>query len=950
MLRFIDSHYKYGSLIPLDEFEGFTKQLKLNSDQINNIKEELYLMYVRIGPSYKALFEELDTFIDEEKNIEVKVLNTWYKNRKINPISQERIERVLLSRGYSIMGREKQNKDLENIRSASELLNYIVEYYEESKEISNKKLRSFFDQYKIEKRDQNWIYKELEILDFKITISEFDKVLNEVLLLFDQGKTIEKDELKNWFENEHISLNVQTKVIKYLEKNGYIIRKFSENESVNTLISYIAQTYGKRKKISRELLVDLFHQYDIDSKEQKMILNELKVLNFSITIPTRVLNLKKLLPMIPDDEEFDLNQLEKWYVDEEVREINHKRTVSDSDLEEEDITVEFPYEEEIKKLVSDQSANGFIDKAILTQWYKKEDISIAIQEQIEVYIRQNGFAISEQNLQEDIQKDGNIEIFIDFIYDNFKFGSQLSEEYLDNLFNKFHITKNSEEAVYQELESLNISIIRTNASIFEQKLAQLLQLIDSNKSIDSLKIKEWYEEENIKDQDKTKILDYLQSNEYVIIDTDSFEDEVDESVNKLTDYIESHLKFGSSISERQFNTLLGEFQIKDQNQNYIYELLKSLQINVIKSEEPFQHEIAQLVSFIGESQEIRETALKEWYKNFGIDQNGQLVIRAYLDSNGFSVINNRKRLMEDPGLEFLEGIDSRPLEQLLASEEFKEVMDSFEEIADSRYNIDYLESYAEGNFEVQSDALEKIVVANSRLVMKIVQKYKHFETGSYSEEDMMQAGMCGLMKAAEKFDVSLGYQFSTYATHWIRQAISREIGDLSTTIRVPIHMREEIYKYIKIKNNFWNTHSAVPSVKKIAELMSVEEGRVLDLQKYSDMAQMTSLDAPIGEERASSLGEFIVDNSTPTPEDHAEKELLKVEINEIISNNLTHRESEILILRFGLDGQEKHTLEQIGAMYGVTRERIRQIEQKALRKLGKGSSKERLMVFADDFR
>src|SRR5699024_8663979 len=218
-------------------------------------------------------------------------------------------------------------------------INYIVECYEESKEISNEKLMSFFDQYKIEKSDKNWIYKELEILDVKITISEFDKVLNEVLLLFDQGKTIEKDELKNWFENEHISLNVQTKVIKYLEKNGYIIRKFSENESVNTLISYIAKTYGKRKKISRELLVDLFHQYDIDSKEQKMILNELKVLNFSITIPTRVLNLKKLLPMIPDDEEFDLNQLEKWYVDEEVREINHKRTVSDSDLEEEDITV-----------------------------------------------------------------------------------------------------------------------------------------------------------------------------------------------------------------------------------------------------------------------------------------------------------------------------------------------------------------------------------------------------------------------------------------------------------------------------------------------------------------------------------------------------------------------------------------------------------------------------------
>lgn len=999
----MDNHYNFGSFIPVDEFEELIKQLKINSDEITNIKKKLDMMYIKIGPTYNELLDELLTLMDMNNTIDKKTLNEWYADKKTNPISQNLFESYLLSKGYSLVGQKNQGKSEKNTNAANKLLNYLIEYYDEQREISNEKLQLLFDQYKIEESDQKWISMELEALDFTIKNSEFDKVLNKLLPLIEHNKTIESSKLRNWFEGELLSLHIQERVLNYLEVNGYRISSFSKNKNLSTIINDIVERYGDIKIIQRKELINLFNKYDIDKEEQKMIVEDLKTLNFSITIPKYVKKLKKLLRMIPEDKKIDLLKLKQWYIDEGINEKDQKRiekylisksfvieqglnenvktllkhveeryvsgdiiskdqyalllnkfqinteeiSTIEEKLEKRNISVGLPYyEEEIKNLLAYQGNNKQIEQLKLIQWFQKENISLDAQEYIKKYLYKNGFTIADHYVEKSIEKDDNLEVFIDFIYDNFKFGSQILMDHLDDLFNKFHIAEDNKSSIYRELESLNITVISKKHLPFNQKVSQLLQLLGSNKSIDSWNLKKWCEEEKISEQEKSDLLAYLQSNEYEINNT---ENRFDESVNRLTNYIENHLRFGSSISKRQLNSLFSEFQVINSDQKHIYKILRSLQITITNAQGPFQQEIEQLVSYIGESQEIRETSLNKWYEDFEVNQKGQLAIREYLNSNGYSVINDRKQLMDGSGLKFLEGKDSKNLSEILESKEFKEMMDSFEEVIDKRYNIDYLVSYAEGDFEIKSVAMEKIVIANSHLVKKIVGKYKNFVTSSYNEEDMMQAGMHGLMKAAERFDVSRGNQFSTYAVYWIRQSISREIGNLSTTIRVPIHMREQISKYTKVINNFWNSYGYIPNVTELAKLMDIKESKVEEIQKYSIMAQLTSLDVPVGEERASSLGEFIVDQSMITPEEHAENVILKEEINEIFSDHLTDRESEILNLRFGLDGKEKHTLEQTGIKYGVTRERIRQIESKALRKLSNGTIGERLKVFRNDF-
>lgn len=1003
----MDNHYKYGSFIPVDEFEELIKQLKINSDQIINIKKKLDMMYIKIGPTYKELLDELLTLMDMNNTIEKKALNEWYADKKINPISQNLFESYLLSKDYLLVGKKNQGKSEKNANATDKLLNYIIEYYDEQREISNKKLQSLFDQYKIGESDQKWISMELEALDFRIKDSEFDKVLNKLLPLFEHNKTIESSKLRNLFEDELLSLHIQERVLNYLEVNGYRISSFSKNNNLSTIINEIIEQYGDTKIIHRKELINLFNKYNIDKEEQKMIVEDLKTLNFRITIPKYIKKLKKLLRMIPKDKKIDLFKLKQWYIDEGINEKDQKRiekylvsksfvleqglnenvktllkhveecyvsgdiiskdqyalllnkfqikiediSTVEQKLEKRNISVGLPYfEEKIKHLLAYQGNNKQVEQLKLIQWFQKENINLDAQEYIKKYLYKNGFTISDNYIEESIEKDDNLEVFIDYIYDNLKFGSKIFMDHLDDLFNKFHITEDNKSSVYRELESLNITIISKKYLPFNQKIVQLLQLLGSNKSVDSRNLKKWCEEEKISEQEKSDLMDFLQSNDYEIIETNSTENRFNESVNRLINYIENHLRFGSSISKRQLDSLFSEFQVINSNQEQIYEILRSLQITITNVQGPFQQEIEQLVSDIGESQEIRETTLNKWYEDFEVDQKGQQAIREYLDSNGYSVINDRKKLMDGSGLKFIEGKDSKSLSEILESKEFKEMMDSFEEVIDKRYNIDYLVSYAEGDFEIKSDAMEKIVIANSHLVKKIVGKYKNFVTSSYNEEDMIQAGMQGLMKAAERFDVSRGNQFSTYAVYWIRQSISREIGNLSTTIRVPIHMREQISKYTKVINNFWNSHSYIPTVTELAKLMDIKESKVEEIQKYRILTQLTSLDVPVGEERDSSLEEFIVDQSMVTPEAYAENVILKEEINEIFSDHLTDRESEILNLRFGLDGKEKHTLEQIGIEYGVTRERIRQIESKALRKLSSGTIGERLKVFSDDFR
>ena len=344
---------------------------------------------------------------------------------------------------------------------------------------------------------------------------------------------------------------------------------------------------------------------------------------------------------------------------------------------------------------------------------------------------------------------------------------------------------------------------------------------------------------------------------------------------------------------------------------------------------------------------INFSDINEQFKDIDLDGDKTEKILDYLEQNGIIAILPDTDTDEDIILD----VDDEPTEEELENIEFSvpdgvSIEDPVRMYLKEIGKVPLLSADEEVELAKKMetgdlDARKRLAEANLRLVVSIA---KHYVGRGMLFLDLIQEGNLGLIKAVEKFDYRKGYKFSTYATWWIRQAITRAIADQARTIRIPVHMVETINKLIRVQRQLLQELGREPYPEEIAKEMNLPVDRVREIQKISQ--EPVSLETPIGEEEDSHLGDFIQDDNVPVPAEAAAFTLLKEQLSEVLGT-LTDRERKVLELRFGLDDGRARTLEEVGKEFNVTRERIRQIEAKALRKLRHPSRSRKLKDYLD---
>lgn len=362
----------------------------------------------------------------------------------------------------------------------------------------------------------------------------------------------------------------------------------------------------------------------------------------------------------------------------------------------------------------------------------------------------------------------------------------------------------------------------------------------------------------------------------------------------------------------------------------------------------FEEKLKSLVELAKKKKNVLED--KEIISHFGMELNENRMEQVYdiLEANNIDVLSlsdedDADAAEFDDDAEDVEQIDLTVPEGVSIEDPVRMYLKEIGKVPllSAEEEIELAQAMERGGEEGEA-AKKKLAEANLRLVVSIAKRYVG---RGMLFLDLIQEGNLGLIKAVEKFDYRKGYKFSTYATWWIRQAITRAIADQARTIRIPVHMVETINKLVRVQRQLLQELGREPSPEEIAVEMQMPVERVREILKISQ--EPVSLETPIGEEEDSHLGDFIQDENVPVPADAAAFTLLKEQLVEVL-DTLTDREQKVLRLRFGLDDGRARTLEEVGKEFNVTRERIRQIEAKALRKLRHPSRSRKLKDFLED--